>query len=268
MDVEADPDALRVGFDRRLDLGTDVRQVASLVDWLNRRLGVGLQVAMTTTGAGEDTLAEQICGGEVDVAVAGTLTYLQAHQRCGASMLVRGVGPDGTAEYRAAIVAQPSSGIRALEDLVGRPFAFGHRSSTQGHLIPRLMFHEAGVRVEDLASAEHADSHASAATLVRSGTVDAAAMQDTLARTLEADGTLRVVVYSDPFPTSGIMIGPQVDATIAEDLRSALLALDPAHANLHEWHRTEMPRGFIVARDGDYDTLREAAREAGLLASP
>ena len=51
-----------------------------------------------------------------------------------------------------------ATGAREVEDLVeqlrGRRFAFGSVSSTQGHLIPRIVMLEHGIRLADLGSAE------------------------------------------------------------------------------------------------------------------
>jgi len=47
-----------------------------------------------------------------------------------------------------------------------------------------------------------------------------------------------------------------------------LLALDPAGTDadmLYHWERSEMPRGFVAARDADYEELRRTASEIGLL---
>ena len=48
--------------------------------------------------------------------------------------------------------------------------------------------------------------------------------------------------------------------------RSFVLDLAGIDADaLHHWERSEMPLGFVPAQDEDYDTLRETAREFGLL---
>jgi len=50
-------------------------------------------------------------------------------------------------------------------------------------------------------------------------------------------------------------------------VRQALLQLDPVRdvASLYQWKRTEMPLGFVVAQDSEYDQLRQIAISIGIL---
>lgn len=74
---------------------------------------------------------------------------------------------------------------------------------------------------------------------------------------------------SDPYPSSGVVASPRVPRKTTEIVRQALLQLDPAGADsaaLYQWERAEMPLGFVLACDDEYDELRRIARIIGLLA--
>jgi phosphonate transport system substrate-binding protein len=103
---------------------------------------------------------------------------------------------------------------------------------------------------------------------VASGRYEAGALQDTLAKDLAQRGLVRVLAYSESYPASGIVAGPDVPEKTVAIIRQALLALDPTGQDattLHQWERSEMPLGFVPASDEDYDVLRHIARTVGLL---
>lgn len=253
------------GFDRRLEPKEDVRIYASLLEYLERETGYDFALHVTPK---DGSLVGEIGDGQVDFAVVGTLTYLQAHELYGARMLVRGVNEGNENVYQAAIVTRLDSDIKVLKDLNGRTFAFGASSSTQGHLIPRLMMEQAGIDISGFRSYEYTGSHAETANAVISGRADAGGMQDTLAQTLADRGLLRIIAWSDPYPSSGVLAGARVTTEVVEAVTAALLAFDPKgqdSAGLYHWERTEMPNGFSLAEDADYIELRRWAEKYGLL---
>lgn len=257
--------AWQVGFDRRLEPKEDVRQIASLTDWLRAQTGLSIAPYVTPRGG---SVVEDVCNGTIAFAVVGTVSYLQANHRCNAHILVRGLNAQGEDRYRAAIVVPNDSPIQDISDLKGRSFAFGAPNSTQGHLIPRLMLQQAGLTLEDLSAYAYHDSHAVVANAVTSGRFAAGAIQDTLARTLSARGLLRILALSEPYPSSGMVAGPETPLATSTLITEALLSLGPPGSDskdLYHWERTEMPGGYVLARDDDYDSLREIARAIGLL---
>ena len=107
-----------------------------------------------------------------------------------------------------------------------------------------------------------------AADAVISGRFDAAGMQDTLGRELAAAGRLRIIHSSNPYPSSCIAANQDLAPEVIATLKRALLDFRPKErdaSHLYEWDKTEMPNGFIEARDGDYAELRHWARRLGYL---
>jgi len=257
--------ALTFGFDRRLEPREDVRMYASLLSWLSDRTGLPFRLHVTPR---DGNLVGELCNGTVRFAAVGTVSYLQANHRCGVRMLVRGRNAEGTATYRAAIIVPPGSSLSDLRGLRGRSFAFGAPNSTQGHLIPRIMLQQAGLGLQDLAAHTYTGSHAATANAVTSSRYDAGGLQDSLAHALEARGLVRIIALSPPYPSSGIVVVPDVAPDTVAAVRAALLTLEPdgRDANtLYHWERSEMPRGFVTADETDYTDLHRLAREIGLL---
>lgn len=253
----------RIGFDPRLEPKEDVRQVASLADWLSHQTGLSFSVYITEQ---DGSIVDDLCAGKADFAVVGTVSYLKTNDQCGASILVRGRNAEGQDTYRAAIIVPPDSPLQTLTDLRGHSFAFGALNSTQGNLIPRLMLQQAGIQLDDFSAYTYTGSHAATANAVTSGRYQAGALQDTLALDLARRGLVRILALSGPYPSSGVVAGPHVPSQTMEIVRQALLQLDPSAAALYQWQRTEMPLGFVTARDDEYEELRRIARLIGLLA--
>lgn len=254
-----------IGFDSRLEPKDDVRQVASLAEWLENQTGLMFGVYIPIA---DEFVVDGLCAGRVDFAVVGTVSYLQAHEQCNAHILVRGKNAEGNDTYRAAIIVAVDSSIQTLLDLKGHTFAFGAINSTQGHLIPRMMLQEAGLVLEDFSTYTYSNSHAATANAVTSHRVDAGALQDTLALELAERGLVRILALSEPYPSSGIVVAPQVPKTVVESVQNALLQFDPTGvdaAGLYEWWRTEMPLGFVLANDDEYHELHQIAEAIGLL---
>ena len=254
-----------VGFDRRLEPQEDVKIYAPLLIYLERETGYHFDLHITPRNS---TLAEEISKGTVDFAIAGVLSYLQAHEQSGARVLVRGVNRRGQSVYRAAIVTRADSPISSLDDLRGRTFAFGAASSTQGYLIPRLLLNEAGLSLSDIGPYEFTGSHIATSDAVISGRADAGGLQDTLASELTNQGLLKVIAWSDFYPSSGVTAGGHVPEDAVASVQSALLAFDPntvTELELYHWDRTEMPGGFSLANDELYAGLRQLAEQYGLI---
>lgn len=254
-----------IGYDPRLEPKDDVRQVASLGKWLEKQTGESFGVFIPST---DENVVDGLCANEVDFAVVGTVSYLQANEQCDAHILARGLNAEGKDTYRAAIIVATDSPLQTLADLRGQTFSFGAINSTQGHLIPRLMFQHAGLVLGDFRTYTYSGSHTATANAVTSHRVDAGALQDTLAMELAQRGLVRILVLSEPYPSSGIVVAPDVPEPIIELIQNALLEVDPTGidtADLYEWWRTEMPLGFVRASDDEYQELRQIAETIGLL---
>lgn len=264
--VPAQPVGWKIGFDRRLEPKDDLRQIASLAVWLTRQTGLPISVHVTTTDS--RTVIDDLCDGHVDFAAVGTVSYLQAHDLCGVRILARGRNSEGNDTYRAAIVVPADSPLQSVTELYQHTFVFGAPNSTQGYLIPRLMLQQAGITLDDLRAYNFSGSHTATANAVVSGRYEAGALQDTLARELAQRGLIRVLAYSESYPSSGIVAGPGVPEKTITIIQQALLTLEPAGRDvsaLYQWERSEMPLGFALASDEDYDTLRHVAQDIGLL---
>lgn len=259
------PHTYYFGFDLRGSPREDARQYLPFLEYLEQATGYDFELRFTPKGA---STADELGKGTVQFAAIGATSFIVAHEQYDAVALVRGLNPLGKAEYQSIIVVAPDSRITTIEQLRGRRFAFGGRDSTQGHLIPRIVLGENGLGLADMAAYDYTGSHSKCANAVISGKYEACGMQDTMAKDLAQKGLVRILRVSAYYPSSGIAASATLPAEVLEKVRAALLAFEPEgqhQSMLYNWHKTEMPKGFVAARHGDYDKLRDWMIEFNML---
>jgi phosphonate transport system substrate-binding protein len=260
-----DEQVIRFGFDLRSSPQEDARQYLPFLDYLEQKTGYRFELRFTPA---DRDIIDELGKGEVQLAALGATSYLNARKKYGAIILARGLNKQGHAEYQSAIVVGANSSIKRLEDLRGKRIAFGNINSTQGHLIPRIIFAEKGIELEQFASYSYTGTHRNCVKAVVSGLADACGMQDTMAKDMEAHGDIRILHVSRYFPSSGIAVNRNVKAEVQEKIRHALLEFDPVKHDsngLYNWDKTEMPLGFADAEDADYEDLHNWLLRLGLL---
>ncbi len=262
-----DPNVFLFGFDLRATPEEDAKQYLPFLKYLEN--ATGYRFTLRFTSKHKDIV--QILGtGEVDFAAIGAGSYLRAHQEHDVIPVARGVNSLGKGEYQSMIIVRPDSGLREIKDLRGRRFAFGGINSTQGHIIPRIMLAEQGLGMEDLGSYEFTGSHFECANSVTSGRFDAGGIQDTMGRELATRGLVKILHTSRYFPSSGISANRNVPIAVLTAVKRALLDFQPTGRDaepLYHWDMTEMPNGFIEAKDEDYEEFRKWAVKLNLISN-
>jgi phosphonate transport system substrate-binding protein len=196
--------------------------------------------------------------GEMDVALLGPLTYLEAHVRYGAASILKSKGPDGAPSYKCVIITKKGSPIKSLADLRGKSVAFASFKSTSGNLIPRYLLANAGIHLSDLSDYENFNYHDSVVKAVLGGQYDAGAVRDAVARKYMRFG-IEILAESAPIPTGPLVAGPGTPYAVIKNIKRALLELDPEDVNdakiLHRLD-DDFRSGFTEATDRDYGGIR------------
>lgn len=254
--------SLKFGFDLRLGPKEDVQIYLPFLRYLEQN--TWNRFSLRFTEKYEDTV-ENLGKGITHFAALGPVNCIIANKKYGAGCLVMGLNLDGKPEYRAVIFTKIDSPIKNLKDLKGKTFAFGGRYSTQGHIIPRKMLEDAGITLDDLKNHVFTGSHANTARAVLNGEYEAGGIQDTLAKRLLAEGKIRILATSRPYPSSLICYNKEVDPIILKAVKAALLSFDPKKEQVVDWDKTEMPNGFTEYNESSMRELRSLVNRYGLL---
>jgi phosphonate transport system substrate-binding protein len=263
---------LRIGFVPAEDAQQVMQNAQPLVEILRKELGMEIQPFVATDYTG---IVEALRVNKLDVAFLAPASYVLAKNEANIKVVLKSERK-GIPFYYAAIIVRADSGIKSLEDLRGKTFAFGDSLSTTGHVFPRKMFKERGIDpVRDFKQILYSGGHDATVLAVLNGKVDAGA---TYANSPDSEDTawmrylknpedvkkIRAIAFSEPIPADNLVISGALDERIAKKVVDIFLGLsrDPKGKQmLRDLYQID---GFVTATDKDYDSVREAFIGAGI----
>jgi phosphonate transport system substrate-binding protein len=256
--------ALRLSMIPSTDPGKIVRESQPFVDYLEKAAGAKVELTVPTNYA---AVVEAIANDQVDIAYLGGFTYVQASQRSGVLPLVQ---RDRDREFHSLFISQPGSGIASIADLKGHTFAFGDVNSTSGHLMPEYFMREAKVPPDALSKVIYTGGHDATALAVANKKVDAGAMDEAVYERMVKENKLdtnqaKVFYKTPPFFDYIWVARKGLDPQTAEAFSSAMLKLNAGDVDQKKVLDILSAAKYVKANDADYDKLRQAARDAGLV---
>jgi phosphonate transport system substrate-binding protein len=235
-------------------------------DYLSKEIGIPVKFTPVIDYA---ATVEGLAANRLDLVWYGGLTSVQAQRQAkGARRIIM---RQEDAHFKSYFITRKDTGIKKLQDLKGKTFAFGSVSSTSGHLMPRYFLLKAGIIPErDFAKFSFSGAHDATAAWVEAGTVDAGALNflvwDKLVQSKKVDTNNVFVFWTTPSYVDYVwMVRGGVDKGTVDKIKKAFLKLDynnPVDRKLLDLHRTKK---YIPAKDEDWKGIEEAAVAAGLL---
>lgn len=241
------------------------RKFAPLGAYLEKELGMKVQFVPVSDYA---AVVTALTSDKLDLAWLGGFTYVQASERGRVTPLVQ---REEDARFTSKYIAGTQSGVNSLADLKGKSFAFGAASSTSGHLMPRYFLQKQGIKPEAaFKSVGYSGAHDATVAWVASGKVDAgvlnASVWDKLVENGKADpAKVKVIATTPAYYDYNWTVRSNLDAGVQQKLRNAFLKLDPKNPEHKAILELQRASRFIPTQPSNYQGIREAAREAGLL---
>ena len=238
-----------------------------LAEYIGKQLGRDVKLYTVDTWEG---LAKSLANGETDIALMGPWGYVLANHVAGAQAVAT-ILYDGKPEYFAIMVTHPKSGIKSIQDLKGKTFAFGDKGSTSGYLIPNYHFQKNGIDVSKFLGKVINTKHQAIELQVTRGELDAGADYNRNRDAMIADGQIKAsdsVVFwtSDPLPNDAVAVSATLakDAAFVAKLRGALEKIGP---ELAKTPNLLPPRytGFVAKDNSYYRPIRDAGLASGQL---
>ena len=196
---------------------------------------------------------------DVQVALLGGATYLEAKEQFNIVPILKPLGHDGKPYYRSVFIARADNKkINKLSDLKGKSVAFASERSTSGYLVPLNELYKGGIALRDLSKYVNLKYHDSVAREVLRGNFDAGAVIDSVANMFKERG-LKIIALSDPIPGLPIVVRADLPPEIVNAIKKALLSLDynnPEHRKIMAQWDEEFRYGFAEAEDSDYNSIR------------
>lgn len=255
---------LRLSMIPTTDPGKILRESQPLVAYLERETGARIELTVPSNYA---AVVEAMVADQVDIAYLGGFTFVQAAQRAGAQPLVQ---RERDRNFHSVFITPSDSGINDLQDLTGRRFAFGDVNSTSGHLMPEYFMRQNNVDPNVIANAFYSGGHDATALAVANKKVDAGALDETVFEKMTKEGKLdpgkvKVFYTTPPYFDYVWAARKGLDPQLAEKFSNAFLKLSHNDATHKQLLDLLLATKYLRANDSDYDKLRQAARDAGLL---
>lgn len=214
----------------------------ALSESLSKILGRPVRVIVPLSAA---VIIESLANGSIDLGWLSATDMVRARQADAAELLLVGE-IDGRRDYSSLWLCLADKSYASIEDLRGKPVVFASRTSTSGHLIPRLDLKKRGLMKSDpeeffgAGNVSFATGYMSAVERLLAGEAEAAAVSDYVFEkdkhmTPEQKKRLRVLLRQGPVPTHVLAVSARLDFPAREGLRKALLeftATDPALCNI------------------------------------
>jgi len=240
------------------DAAVELERMKPMTDYVGQQIGMPIEVVVATDYSAA-IIALKV--GDADIARLGPFSYILAATETKCEPIARAVKKkSGTDSYHSIIITRPDTGIKSLEDVKGRTFAYVDVGSASGYLMPKGLFATHGIDPEeDCERIFFAGSHDAVWLAVKNGTVDAGATNDwRLNAAIEAGqigaDELTIIATSAAIPHSPIVVRGDLDSELITKLQSAWLAI-PRELTEEAWGVLR----YVKAVDSDYDFLREVA---------
>jgi len=208
-----------------------------------------------------DEHISRIAEGKADIAFMGPAVYVEMVERYGEMPLLARLETGRVPTYYGVITVGRDSPIEYLKDLKGKRMAFSDRRSTSGHIVPRHMFLNAGISLEDFAEHTFMSNHENVALGVLVGDFDAGAVKEEVFVKYEHRG-LRILAITPPISEYLFVAGKRLSPETVESLREGLLLLreNPAGGTIMRSIKPTVT-ALVPVSDPDYDNLRAILRE-------
>lgn len=226
-----------------------------LTDYLSKALGIKVEMKLAGDYTGIITGMQH---KHIDVAYLGPKSYVEAAKRANAEALVVEVdGESGLPGYRGIIITKKGTGLKSLEDIKGKTWAFTSSQSTSGTLVPTVMFSKAGIDPKKyFKKVIYSGGHEASILSVKAGKVDAASTNNLdfnrgIGKHWEKE-QFNVLWTSDLIPGAPVAARKDLPSSLRMALKGAFLSY-----NDKEGLKRLKNKGFIKGDDSVYDSVRE-----------
>lgn len=207
-----------------------------------------------------DALSRALKNGTADIGWFSPAAYVSAKKENNLQPLVTPKVNNNTS-YTGYIIAKKGSGIKTIDDLKGKSFAFVDKKSASGYVYPRAALLENGKDPEHFfSSTSFLGSHNKVIDAVISGEVQAGATYSEAFEDagVKATSNLDIIFMTDPIPKDVIAAAPDIPQDVVAMLTKSFEAVRPGNSECAAAMENAHIDGFVDSKDADYDVVRRA----------
>lgn len=243
------------------------RDFEPMVKLLEANLGVPVEyIPLTDYGAAVQALV----AGKVDFAWLGGFTHVQSRNQAKVVPLVM---RDIDRKFHSVFIVNTQSEVSDMAGLKGKKFAFGSKSSTSGHLMPRhflLDQYKIDPDNDFDGSPVFSGAHDATVKIVESGKVAAGALNKQVWQRMVSEGKVDTTKVSLLWETPAYVdyvwtARADVDEALRNKFAQAFTSLkssDPQHKKILDRMGAH---SYVPASPSDFDAIEEVATAIGML---
>ena len=239
-----------------------LKSFSPLVSYLEESMGMKVEASVATD---YNAVVEAMRSGHIDAGMFGPFSYIMAQERAGAEVVLARVGANGSPTYDSYFYTLQDSGIKEIEDLKGKSFAFTDPGSTSGYLIPSKVLLDHNITTDDFSDVIYTNGHDASILAVKNGSVNAACGDEmSYARALEkgviTENELNVF-YKASIPQSPFAVSKDIDPEIKQKFIDAMLVV---HEKNPEALEPLSASKYVEVTDENYQIIRDTAEALGV----
>jgi len=265
--VQKETGTLLIGLVPEQNLFDQLDRYQLISDYLNKKTGIHIQFKVFTRYGNAIDDFEKL---HLDGAFLGSFSYVLAHLKLGLDVIARPQDIDGSSTYSGLIFVRKDSGIKGVNDMKGKSFAFVDKATMAGYLLPLAYFKKNGIQDYKMFFKEtyFAGSHDNAIYDVLNKRADMGAAKNTsFFRLAEKDvrvgNELQIIERSPEVPENALALRRDLDGAIKKKIRDALLDMNEYPDGAMILNKFGAKK-FIETFDDDYTILYKYAEEIGV----
>jgi phosphonate transport system substrate-binding protein len=258
---------IKIYFTPSIDVGTITTTSNLFIKFIEKETGYYFKSGIPSNYI---TVVEAFGSNRADIAIINSFGYLLTNTKYGAVARLKTLR-HGNDSYAGAIMVHANSGIKSLNDLNGKRFAFTDASSTSGYLFPLKILNDNKIK---LGNTVFAGKHDTVVTMIYQGQVDAGAVfyaapfngiiEDARDKVLtqfpDVEKKVIILKLTEPIPNDPFIfrkdLPPEITLAFIKGLTKFLSTKEGKTA----FRIIYGLDGIVPATDKDYDGLRKVLK--------
>lgn len=202
---------------------------------------------------------EMLVTNKVSAAFIGSYVYTIAHSSFGIIPILKPLNENNQPFARSVLIAKINSGINSIKDIKHKRLALPSKESFSANWLINKELKNNKIKLTDMEEVQNFPHHQSVIYQVAKGIYDIGVTREYLV-TPQIKEKVKIILYSDPIPTSPLVVAPNYDKELVLQIKKAFLELSKNGNNRQKitkgWDN-EFIFGFTEAKDSDYNIIRE-----------
>jgi phosphonate transport system substrate-binding protein len=233
--------------------------------YLEEQIGLPIEVVVTENYV---RLIQGMKSEEIDIGWYGAFSYIAAETEIDLTPLVVQVGKDKGTYYNSLIITPKKTGIRSIEALKNKRFAFVDSGSTSGFILPYALFKSRNIEYEHFFSQTfYAGSHDRVPLALLENEADAGAISSVQFNALIKSGKIKkedflIIWKSEDIPQSPYVARSKLDQDIQESFTDAMLKIHIDQPKSLEAFDVSIEK-YVDVESKHYNSIRNIATILG-----